>query len=102
MVALVIWALVWPSNANSNLGSLNWSLLENFNAFYIILVGLFVLFLAVVAVLPQMGQRKMGRADEAPEFFQFFMVFRDVWSGPRGRADGFCHGRAIGALGLKP
>ena len=23
MVALVIWALVWPSNANSNLGSLN-------------------------------------------------------------------------------
>ena len=44
MVALVIWALAWPSNANSNLGSLNWSLLENFNAFYIIIVGLFVFF----------------------------------------------------------
>ena len=71
MVALVIWALVWPSNANSNLGSLNWSLLENFNAFYIILVGLFVFFLAVVAVLPQMGQRNMGRADEALEFSNF-------------------------------
>ena len=71
MVALVIWALVWLSNANSNLGRLNWSLLENFNAFYIILVGLFVFFLAVVAVLPQMGQRKMGRADEAPEFSNF-------------------------------
>ena len=26
MVALVIWALVWPANANSNLSSLNWSL----------------------------------------------------------------------------
>ncbi len=24
MVALVIWALVWPANANSNLSSLNW------------------------------------------------------------------------------
>ena len=71
MVALVIWALVWPSNANSNLGSLNWSLLKNSNAFYIIIVGLFVFFLAVVAVLPQAGKRKMGRADEAPEFSNF-------------------------------
>ena len=71
MVAVVIWALFWPSNANSNLGSLNWSLLENFNTFYIITVGLFVFFLAVVAVLPQTGKRKMGRADEAPEFSNF-------------------------------
>ena len=44
MVALVIWALVWPANANSNLSSLNWSLLEGFNAFYIIIVGLFAFF----------------------------------------------------------
>ena len=43
----------------------------NFNAFYIIIVGLFVFFLAVVAVLPQTGKRKMGRADEAPEFSNF-------------------------------
>mgnify|MGYP000229148446 FL=1 len=63
MVALVIWALVWPANANSNLSSLNWSLLEGFNAFYIIIVGLFAFFLAVVAILPQTGKRKMGRAD---------------------------------------
>ena len=71
MVALVIWALVWPSNANRNLGSLIWSLLENSNAFDIIIVGLFVFFLAVVAVLPQTGKRKMGRAGEAPEFANF-------------------------------
>ena len=71
MVALVIWALVWPANANSNLGSLNWSLLEGFNAFYIIIVGLFAFFLAVVAILPQTGKRKMGRAGEAPEFSNF-------------------------------
>ena len=71
MVALVIWALVWPANGNSNLSSLNWSLLEGFNAFYIIIVGLFAFFLAVVAILPQTGKRKMGRADEAPEFSNF-------------------------------
>jgi len=50
---------------------LNGSLLENFNAFNIIIVGLFVFFLAVVAVLLQTGKRKMSRADEAPEFSNF-------------------------------
>ena len=52
MVALVIWALVWLANANSNLSSLNWWLLEVFNVFYIIIVGMFAFFLAVVAILP--------------------------------------------------
>ncbi len=33
MVALVIWALVWPSNANGVLGSLNGRILESFNSF---------------------------------------------------------------------
>ena len=68
MVALVIWALVWPANANSNLSSLNWWLLEVFNVFYIIIVGMFAFFLAVVAILPKTGKRKMSRTDEAPEF----------------------------------
>ena len=71
MVALVIWALVWPANANSNLSSLNWWLLEVFNVFYIIIVGVFAFFLAVVAILPKTGKRKMGRTDEAPEFSNF-------------------------------
>ncbi len=46
MVALVVWALVWPANANGVLGSLNWRLLEDFNAFYVIIVGLFSFFSA--------------------------------------------------------
>ena len=54
-IALVVWALVWPANANNVLGSLNWQLLESFNAFYIIIAGLFSVFLCVVAVLPQTG-----------------------------------------------
>jgi len=71
MVALVIWALVWPANANGVLGSLNWRLLEDFNMFYIVIVGLFAFFLLVVAILPQTGKRIMGTPGEAPEFSNF-------------------------------
>lgn len=71
MVALVIWALVWPANANGVLGSLNWQLLEDFNGFYIVIVGLFSFFLLVIALLPQTGSRIMGSPGEAPEFSTF-------------------------------
>ena len=60
MIALVLWALVWPANANGVLGSLNWRLLEDFNTFYVIIVGIFSFFLVVVAVLPSTGARIMG------------------------------------------
>ena len=71
MVALVIWALVWPANANGVLGSLNWRLLEGFNSFYIVVVGIFAFFLFVVAALPQTGKRIMGRPGEGTEFSNF-------------------------------
>lgn len=71
MVALVLWALIWPANANGTLGSLNWRLLEGFNQFYIIIVGFFAFFLLVVAVIPQTGRRVMGKPGEAPEFSNF-------------------------------
>ena len=71
MVALVIWALVWPANANGMLGSLNGRLLEDFNAFYIIIVGLFFFFLAAIAIIPQSGKRIMGQPGEKPEFSNF-------------------------------
>jgi choline-glycine betaine transporter len=71
MIALVLWALVWPANANGVLGSLNWRLLADFNVFYIVIVGLFAFFLLIVAVLPQTGKRIMGRAGEKPEFSNF-------------------------------
>lgn len=71
MALLVIWALVWPANANSHLGSLNWAILGDFNAFYIVIVGAFAFFLFLVAALPQTGKRVMGREGEAPEFSNF-------------------------------
>ncbi|MEM7752717.1 MAG: BCCT family transporter [Pseudomonadota bacterium] len=71
MVGLVLWALVAPGNANSVLGSLNSTILESFNSFYIIIVGLFVIFLIVIAALPQTGKRVMGRPGEGTEFSNF-------------------------------
>lgn len=71
MVLLVIWALVFPGNANSVLGSVNSNLLKSFNGFYIIIAGLFFFFLLVLAVLPQTGKRLMGAAGEKPEFSNF-------------------------------
>ena len=71
MAMLVIWALVWPANANGVLGSLNGTLLEGFNSFYIVIVGFFAIFLAVLAILPQSGRRLMGTPGEKPEFSNF-------------------------------
>ncbi len=71
MVALVLWALVFPANANGTLGSLNGRLLEVFNQFYIIIVGCFIFFLLVVALLPKTGARVMGTPGEKPEFSNF-------------------------------
>ncbi|MES0864275.1 BCCT family transporter [Ruegeria sp. SCPT10] len=71
MVALVLWALVFPANANSTLGSWNFKLLEVFNSFYVVIVGLFFFFLAVVAILPGTGKRIMGTQGEKPEFSNF-------------------------------
>jgi len=71
MAMLVIWALMWPANANSVLGSLNWRLLSDFNVFYIVIVGFFAFFLFVIAALPQTGKRVMGKVGEAPEFSNF-------------------------------
>ena len=71
MVALVLWALVFPANATSTLGSLNGRLLEVFNSFYIVVVGLFFFFLAIVALIPATGRRVMGTPGEKPEFSNF-------------------------------
>lgn len=71
MVGLVLWALMWPGNANAVLGSLNSQILASFNSFYIVIVGFFAFFLFVVAALPQTGKRIMGKPGEGTEFSNF-------------------------------
>lgn len=71
MVALVIWALIWPAEANSTLGNFKGTLLNVFNVFYILIVGCFIFFLLAIAIVPKWGSRKMGRPGETPEFSNF-------------------------------
>ncbi|MEO9648532.1 MAG: BCCT family transporter [Roseobacter sp.] len=71
MVALVVWALVWPGNASSVLSAVNGTLLNGFNSFYIVSVGVFAFFLFVLALLPATGSKKLGTADTVPEFSNF-------------------------------
>ncbi len=70
MVALVLWALMFPLAASGQLDAWNWALLQGFNAFYIISVGLFAFFLFALAILPT-GKRKLGGHDTVPEFSNF-------------------------------
>lgn len=71
MALLVIWALVWPGNANTVLSAVNGALLNGFNAFYVIAVGAFAIFLFVLALLPATGKKILGGAGVKPEFSNF-------------------------------
>ena len=71
MSLLVIWALVWPGNANSVLSLVNGTLLNGFNTFYVLAVGCFVFFLIALAIYPATGSRTLGGAGVKPEFSNF-------------------------------
>ena len=71
MSLLVIWALVWPGNANSVLSLVNGTLLNGFNTFYVLSVGCFFFFLLALAIYPATGSRKLGAEGEKPEFSNF-------------------------------
>ena len=71
MTLLVLWALVWPGNANDVLSVVNGKLLNGFNAFYIVAVGIFTFFLFVLALIPSVGGRKLGGVGVKPEFSDF-------------------------------
>ncbi|MEH6578713.1 MAG: BCCT family transporter [Amphritea sp.] len=68
---LVIWALVWPLQASDMLSSVNSTLLQYFNSFYIIAVGAFAFFCFLVAVIPSSGRRVLGTPGQKPEFSNF-------------------------------
>ena len=71
MTLLVLWALIWPAGSGATLASWNSTLLQGFNGFYIIAVGLFVFFLLIVALIPSIGKRVLGKEGVAPEFSNF-------------------------------
>ncbi|MEM7360840.1 MAG: BCCT family transporter [Pseudomonadota bacterium] len=68
---LVVWAAVWPANANDALSFMNAAALEQFNTVYIYSVGFFTLFGFTLALIPRYGSRRLGKPDERPEFSTF-------------------------------
>ncbi|MEM6888268.1 MAG: BCCT family transporter [Pseudomonadota bacterium] len=71
MTALVLWALIWPLAANGQLSAIKWGLLEGFNTFYILVVGLFAFFLFAIAIIPSTGKKVLGPEGGKPEFSNF-------------------------------
>ena len=71
MAALVVWAIVRPDDAKAMLSEINSALLNNFNTFYIVAVGFFLVFCLAVAIIPASGRRILGKPDERPEFSTF-------------------------------
>ncbi|MCR9212349.1 MAG: BCCT family transporter [Proteobacteria bacterium] len=71
MSLLVVWALIWPNGANGMLSSINGSVLQGFNIFYIVAVGGFAFFCFAVALIPASGKRILGAEGEKPEFSTF-------------------------------
>ncbi len=68
---LVVWALIWPGNAETMLSTWNTQLLNVFNTFYIYAAGSFVFFLIAIAIWPSSGKRILGREGEGTEFSTF-------------------------------
>ena len=69
--ALVVWALAFPGNAASVLGTLNGVILASFNYWYVYVMAFFVIVCAGLALWPASGRMRLGRPDERPEFSSF-------------------------------
>jgi choline-glycine betaine transporter len=75
MTALVLWALIAPGNASNALSAINGTLLNSFNSFYIIAVGLFAFFLFLLAILPATGTKRLGGPETSSQNFPIFPGF---------------------------
>ena len=69
--ALVVWCIVWPTQAGTVLGEWNTAILAQFAAWYIWVVTAFVLVCIGLAVWPAAGSLNLGADGEKPEFSNF-------------------------------
>ncbi|WP_424975613.1 BCCT family transporter [Dinoroseobacter sp. S124A] len=68
---LVVWCIVWPTEAGTILGNWNTAILAQFAAWYIWVVAAFVLVCIGLALWPAAGRLNLGVAGETPEFSNF-------------------------------
>jgi choline/carnitine/betaine transport len=68
---LVVWCIVWPSEAGTILGNWNSAILAQFAAWYIWVVAAFVIVCLGLALWPAGGRLNLGQDGEVPEFTNF-------------------------------
>lgn len=68
---LVLWAVIFPSQAGRILNTINSFILANTAYWYIWIVALFVLVCVVLAIVPASGRLRLGLEDDEPEFSRF-------------------------------
>jgi choline/carnitine/betaine transport len=82
IIALVIYAVVYPDNAVEVLGGINGVLLSHFNNYYIYAVSAMLIFCAYVGC-SRFGRIRLGVDGEPPEF-SFFSWFAMLFSAGMG------------------
>ncbi|MEM9434882.1 MAG: BCCT family transporter [Pseudomonadota bacterium] len=68
---LVVWCIVWPTQAGTVLGNWNSAILAQFAAWYIWVVAAFVIVCIGLALWPTAGRLNLGTPGEKPEFSNF-------------------------------
>ncbi|MBD3663198.1 BCCT family transporter [Sulfitobacter aestuariivivens] len=68
---LVVWCIVWPTQAGNVLGNWNSAILASFAAWYIWVVAAFVIVCIGLALWPAGGRLNLGADGEKPEFSNF-------------------------------
>ena len=68
---LVVWCIFWPVQAGATLGAWNSVILNNFAAWYIWVVTLFVIVCLGLAAWPKGGRMLLGQPGDKPEFSNF-------------------------------
>ncbi len=81
ILALVLWAAVFSDDAARILTSVKvWSF-ANMGAWYIYVMGFFVVACILLAAIPSVGKIKLGHANEKPEFSKFSWISMMFGSG---------------------
>lgn len=68
---LILWAIAFPDQAASVLGSVNTILLATFNYWYVYSMAFFVVLCFALALWPAAGKLRLGLEDDRPEFSNF-------------------------------
>ena len=68
---LVVWCIVWPTDAGRILGEWSSVILANFAAWYVWSVGFFIIVCLGLAIWPTAGRLNLGQPGEKPEFSNF-------------------------------